>query len=98
MSGLTLEAQLGLSSACEDALRRRGNLPFRELTALVERAGFVQAGGKGSHFVWVHPTHCTGNPLSDIITLQSEKGKAKPYQIRQVVKFLRTAQPKKREA
>ncbi len=90
----SLEEQYGLREACDDALQRKANLPFVDLVALVERAGFEKAGGKGSHDVWHHPTHRTDSPLSDIVTLQSHKGKAKPYQIRQVVRFIRIARPK----
>lgn len=94
MHGQTLEELFGLHDLCEAALQRRSNFPFQELVSLVERAGFLNSGGKGSHTVWSHPTHRTEHPLSDIVTLQSDKGKAKPYQIKQVVKFIRTALPK----
>ena len=94
MAMRSLEEQYGLREACDDVLRRKGNLPFGDIVALVEKAGFEKAGGKGSHDVWNHPTHRTDNPLSDIVTLQSYKGKAKPYQVRQVVRFIRTARPK----
>ena len=91
----TLETKYNLKIACDVTLQKKDNLSFKDLVSLIEQAGFEKKGCKGSHTVWSHPTHRTDNPLSDIITLQSVKGKAKAYQVQQVVKFIRTARPKK---
>jgi len=51
----------------------------RELVAQLERAGFVDRGGKGSHRNYVHPR------LSKPITISGKLGDdAKQYQIRAV--------------
>ena len=51
----------------------------RELIAQLERAGFVDRGGKGSHRNYVHPG------LSKPITISGKLGDdAKQYQIRAV--------------
>jgi predicted RNA binding protein YcfA (HicA-like mRNA interferase family) len=51
----------------------------RELIAQLERAGFVDRGGKGSHRNYVHPR------LSKPITISGKLGDdAKQYQIRAV--------------
>ena len=51
----------------------------RELIAELERAGFVDRGGKGSHRNYVHPR------LSKPITISGKLGDdAKQYQIRAV--------------
>ncbi len=50
---------------------------IRELIAELERAGFTDRGGKGSHHNFVHPK------LSKPLTLSGKKGDdAKQYQIR----------------
>ena len=92
----TLEAMFDLYADCERALQRRKNLPTNELIALAEKAGFrfPPKGSGGSHMVGKHPTHKTLVPLSDIINIQSDSGKAKPYQVKQVVGFIQLAQPK----
>lgn len=52
---------------------------IRELVAELERAGFVDRGGKGSHRNYVHPG------LSKPITISGKLGDdAKQYQIRAV--------------
>jgi len=51
----------------------------RELIAELERAGFIDRGGKGSHRNFVHPN------ASRPITVSGDPGDdAKPYQIRAV--------------
>ena len=94
MNNITLEEILGLKDICDDFLHRKNNLSYNILINLVRKAGFQKIGGKGSHEVWYHPSYRIDVPLSDIITLQSVKGKAKPYQVQQVVKFIRLARQK----
>ena len=58
---------------------RRMPPKIRELVAELERAGFVNRGGKGSHRNYVHPR------LSKPITISGKLGDdAKQYQIRAV--------------
>jgi hypothetical protein len=52
------------------------------LCGIAERFGFRFRGGKGSHRVFVRPG------LLEILTLQNVGGKAKPYQVRQLIKII----------
>ena len=55
----------------------------RELISMLERAGFENRGGKGSHRNYLHPT------LSKSITISGKLGDdAEQYQIRAVRKAL----------
>lgn len=90
----TLEALYGLSADCADALMRKNNFSIKDLKLLAEKAGFSFPRTSGSHMIGKHPTHRTLVPLKDIINLQTDSGKAKPYQVKQVVEFIQLAQPK----
>lgn len=58
-------------------------LRFSELQRLSEAAGFVLDRINGDHFVYVR------HGIADIINLQPIKGgKAKPYQVRQVLALI----------
>ena len=60
---------------------------LRELVADLERAGFVDRGGKGSHRNFVHPS------VSKPITLSGKPGDdAKPYQLRAVKRAIEESQ------
>lgn len=64
---------------------RRGefqNVAFSDFTTLVEELGFRLDRVRGSHRVYLHPAVPRPFPL------QPDKGKAKPYQIRQLLKIL----------
>jgi predicted RNA binding protein YcfA (HicA-like mRNA interferase family) len=54
-------------------------LSFSELQRLVEAAGFTLARTRGDHHVYTRPG------TVEIINLQPVKGKAKAYQVRQVL-------------
>jgi predicted RNA binding protein YcfA (HicA-like mRNA interferase family) len=54
-----------------------GSIRFAEMVTLVEAFGFQLARTKGSHHIFIHPD------LPEHLNLQNNKGKAKPYQIRQ---------------
>ena len=58
------------------------NLHFERLCGIAERFGFRFRGGKGSHRIFVR----TG--IREILTLQNIGGKAKPYQVRQLMKII----------
>jgi predicted RNA binding protein YcfA (HicA-like mRNA interferase family) len=52
---------------------------IRDLVADLERAGFIDRGGKGSHRNFVHPK------VSEPVTISGKLGDdAKPYQIKAV--------------
>ena len=55
---------------------------FSELCSLAEHFGFRKKGGKGSHIVYVREN------VEEILTFQNVKGKAKPYQVRQLLALL----------
>ena len=54
------------------------NVTFADLVRLVEALGFREAGGRGSHRVFVH------SRVAELINMQEDRGQAKPYQVRQV--------------
>lgn len=64
------------------ALSGSRNIRFDELVALVEAFGFRLVRVSGSHHIFEHP----GVP--ELVNLQDWKGKAKPYQIRQVLELV----------
>ena len=60
----------------------------KELVAELERAGFVNRGGKGSHRNFVHPR------VSKPITISGALGEdAKQYQIRAVKRSIEESKP-----
>ena len=64
------------------ALAGSKNIPFADMTALVEAFGFRLSRVSGSHHVFVHPQ------MPELVNLQQVEGKAKPYQIRQFLKLV----------
>jgi predicted RNA binding protein YcfA (HicA-like mRNA interferase family) len=64
---------------------RRAAMPpkVRELVAALERAGFVDRGGRGSHRNFIHPLR------SLPVTISGKLGDdAKPYQVRAIRKAI----------
>ncbi len=55
------------------------NLRFTEVVALAKAFGYRLARTKGSHHIFVHPK------IKELINLQEVGGKAKPYQVRQLL-------------
>jgi hypothetical protein len=95
-NNLTLAEILGLEGRCQEFLLRIHNIDFDELLQLAKDAGFPIGKPDGtSHQISKHPTHAGGPPAYDKMNFQNAKGKAKPYQVRQLVGFIRTAQKKK---
>lgn len=91
----SLEELYGLQKACSQALKSKNNYPFKDLCDLAEAAGFEFRNQTGSHLIYKHPKYVNG--VIDKLTLQpseSDSSKAKPYQIKQVVNFIREATPK----
>lgn len=58
------------------------NLRFRDITRLVESLGFRLVRVNGSHHIFTHPG------IPELVNLQDVDGKAKPYQVRQVLKLV----------
>jgi len=58
------------------------NVPFRDFCRLIEQFGFELRRVSGSHYIYRHPA--VPRPLS----LQSQNGEAKPYQISQVLALI----------
>ncbi|MDL1979091.1 MAG: type II toxin-antitoxin system HicA family toxin [Deltaproteobacteria bacterium] len=60
------------------------NIRFSEATSVAEAFGFRLDRINGSHHIYVHPD------VPELANLQKVKGKAKPYQIRQLLKIIET--------
>jgi predicted RNA binding protein YcfA (HicA-like mRNA interferase family) len=61
------------------ALTGSKNLRFTDAVRLAKAFGFQLSRVRGSHHVFFHPT------LRELVNLQEVGGKAKPYQIRQLL-------------
>ena len=59
------------------------NVRFEYLCRAAETFGFRYRGGKGSHQVYAH------EGIMEILNFQDVKGRAKPYQVRQLLKVIR---------
>ncbi|MCM2270622.1 MAG: type II toxin-antitoxin system HicA family toxin [Thermoanaerobaculia bacterium] len=59
-----------------------GNVAFDDLERLMEALGFERRRVRGSHRVYVHPR------VPAILSLQPVGGRAKPYQLRQLLRLL----------
>ena len=66
----------------EQARRSPANVRFRDLCHFVERLGFVLDRTKGSHRIY---RHATRRDLPTINVQEGRAGKAKPYQVKQVL-------------
>jgi predicted RNA binding protein YcfA (HicA-like mRNA interferase family) len=58
------------------------NVAFGDLCGLAEKLGFELRRVSGSHHVFVHPA------ISELVNLQSIRGQAKPYQVRQLMRLI----------
>jgi predicted RNA binding protein YcfA (HicA-like mRNA interferase family) len=54
------------------------NFLFGDLVMVLELIGFVHVRSNGSHRFFTHPT------IPEPVNIQPQKGKCKPYQLRQV--------------
>lgn len=61
----------------EKLLRGSKNVRFDELVAVVEAFGFHLSRVNGSHHIFTH------SQIPELVNLQNQRGKAKPYQVRQ---------------
>ena len=65
----------------QKALAGSRNIRFGEATALAEAFGFRLSRVSGSHHIFVHPG------IPELLNLQKVGGKAKPYQIQQLLRL-----------
>jgi len=63
--------------------RSPANVSFDEAVAWLLSFGFKEVRTKGGHHIFTHPL------WDGILTMQSKKGYAKPYQIRQALKAIK---------
>ncbi len=71
----------------ESARRSPANVRFRDLCGILLRLGYVLDRKRGSHRIYRHPSR----PDLPLVNLQeSGAGKAKPYQVRQVLGIIET--------
>jgi len=63
-------------------LESQTNVRFSQLCVLVEAFGFRLDRITGSHHIYVHPE------IPELLNLQSVKGQANPYQVRQFLALL----------
>ena len=60
----------------ERATNSPNNLRFEDLVSLVEAFGFRSRRSRGSHRMFARPG------IPELVNLQNDRGKAKPYQVR----------------
>ena len=58
------------------------NIRFSEAVGCAEMFGFRLERIKGSHHIFVHPD------VPELVNLQDVKGKAKPYQVKQLLQLI----------
>ena len=58
------------------------NIRFSEATTCAESFGFRLDRMNGSHHIFVHPD------VPELVSLQDVKGKAKPYQVKQLLEII----------
>ena len=58
------------------------NIRFKEVVACAEAFGFGLDRVSGSHHIYVHPD------IPELINLQNVDGKAKPYQVKQLLRII----------
>jgi len=66
----------------QKALTSPKGLRFSEATALAEAFGFHLSRVSGSHHIFLHPL------VPELVNLQEVDGKAKAYQIRQLLRLV----------
>jgi predicted RNA binding protein YcfA (HicA-like mRNA interferase family) len=58
------------------------NIKFSDAAACAEAFGFYLSRINGSHHIYVHPE------IDELLNLQDVKGKAKPYQVKQLLQLI----------
>lgn len=92
-----LSATPQILEECQKALKQCKNYSFDDFCKLIERIGFVFKRQCGSHRIYSHPDYEDGPPNYDIINIQNYKGKAKPYQIKLLIEFVKNAKRKRHD-
>lgn len=58
------------------------NIRFSEATTCAESFGFKLDRVNGSHHIYLHPE------VTELLNLQNVQGKAKPYQVKQLLQII----------
>jgi len=66
----------------EELKKNPKNVRFERLCKIAEAFGFRFRGGKGSHRIYVR------EGVEELLNFQNVGGKAKPYQVRQLIKVI----------
>ena len=66
----------------EEIKRNPNNIRFKKICKIAEVFGFKQRKGKGSHHIFIHPE------VNELLNFQNVSGKAKPYQVKQLIKII----------
>jgi predicted RNA binding protein YcfA (HicA-like mRNA interferase family) len=66
----------------EKVLGGSRNIRFGDIVGLAEAFGFRLSRVSGSHHIFVH------KDISELLNLQDVGGKAKPYQVRQLIRLV----------
>ena len=88
---LSLADDVRLREECEVVYRKRKNCSFDDFCKLIEMAGFEYDRTNGDHHIYKHPKYKMTSPPYDTISIQEVDGKAKPYQIKDLIKFINLA-------
>ncbi len=77
-------------SKCDKLLEKANNSPnnfsFTEICQLAECYGFIFQRQSASHIIYEHPT--LRIEQNRLLNFQNFKGKAKPYQVKQLLKAI----------
>jgi HicA toxin of bacterial toxin-antitoxin, len=64
------------------ALAGSKNIRFNDVVGLATAFGFRESRVRGSHHIFIHPQ------VPELLNLQSVRGQAKPYQVRQLLRLV----------
>ena len=68
--------------AYQELKKNPKNIRFERLCIIAEVFGFRYKGGKGSHRIYTKPG------IEELLNFQDVDGKAKPYQVKQLIKII----------
>ena len=66
----------------EELKRNPKNIRFQKICKIAEVFGFKKRKGKGSHHIFIHPY------VKELLNFQNVSGKAKPYQVKQLINII----------
>ena len=66
----------------EELKRNPKNIRFQKICKVAEAFDFKIRKGKGSHRIFTRPE------VEELLNFQNVKGKAKPYQVKQLIKII----------